>query len=310
MKRPASGRQSRPARSRVVSYHEGRRRLEREKGAAARRNRRGRRARPIVTAVAVGLLLATALLLWRLPALRLEQVYVSGNVQLGRERIVAASGLAYRQHLAAGLDGLGRSLFHSPELRYAAAERRILAELPLVEAVRATPQPPSGVRIEIRERRPVARLASGDTSALLAADGVVLGFLAPGEESALPLIEGVAAETTVPGAAISGPDQARVRRSLQVLDEISRADRADSADWSLLQAVICVRSISEEMSYLIVRLTNGAELAVRLGGPRLLEEQVLWLRHAVRSGRLETLGPGLLDLAAERYVYIQEEEGP
>ena len=117
---------------------------------------------------------------------------MSAAVQLARERIVAVSGLDYRQHLLTGLDGFDRSIFGSRELRYRDAERRILAGLPLVEAVRVTPKLPSGVAIEIRERRPVARLAGGDASALLAADAVVLGFL-PADaraQPALPLLEG------------------------------------------------------------------------------------------------------------------------
>ncbi len=305
MRTPEFRRETRPAPSRILSYSEGRRLLEREKGAPARRTRRR------AAGAAVGFLVLAALVLWRLPALRLAQVYVSGNVQLDRERIVAVSGLGYRQHLFTGLDGFDRSFFGSRELRYREVERRILAGLPLVEAVRATPRFPAGVAIEIRERRPVACLAGGDTIALLAADAVVLGFLPAAEQApALPLIEGVAASTTIPGEPVTGPDEVRVRRSLAVLDEIGRADRADEADWSLLAAVESIRSISGEMSYLLVRLADGGELAVRIGGPKLLEEQVLWLRHAVRSGCLEELGSGLLDLAAERYVYIQEEEGP
>jgi cell division protein FtsQ len=58
---------------------------------------------------------------------------------------------------------------------YPAALRTAVASFPVVQAVRAIPSFPHGLRIEVTEQLPVAALTIGGTRTAVAADGVVLG---------------------------------------------------------------------------------------------------------------------------------------
>lgn len=121
---------------------------------------RARRLRRLGVLAAVGVLLgATAWLLLDSPWLRARHVDVRGAYRLEEEVVVGiARAEVGRPLLMAGTDGV---------------ERR-LREFPVVRDVRVSRAWPSTIRVEVRERVPVAALPSGREFHLVDGSGVVM----------------------------------------------------------------------------------------------------------------------------------------
>ena len=292
---------------RVISYERGRRRLADERRPAPPPGRGATRL--LVALILVILICSVVLLILYLPALRVRAIRVEGNRSLSSERLVAASGLGLQGHMLSGLDGFMPGLLEKPRLHYPTAEAAVRRQLPWVAEVHIRPDLPSTIVIEVEERTALARLAVGESTVLLDGEGNVLELQAAPGTATLPLIEGVAVQRAVLGEPLVSPEIDRLRRSLELVAAIARQDRARDDGDALLERLNSIRSVSEQVSYALFRLSAREELAVRFGATPGLDAAINWLSYAVRAGKLDDLGRGLLDLATERYVFIKEGEG-
>jgi cell division protein FtsQ len=150
-----------------------RRIAERRKAIITARVRRRRRI--LGRSLAAIALAAGVAYLVRTPLFGLSDVRVEGASALGRAEVLAASGVRL------GEPYLGLDL---------AAIRGRVAALPRVAAVRVDREYPSGLRIAVTERPPVASVTAGGAYWLVAADGTVLDATR-GRPPGLPYVAGV-----------------------------------------------------------------------------------------------------------------------
>jgi cell division protein FtsQ len=150
-----------------------RRIAERRKAILAARVRRRRRV--LGWSLVVLALAAGAAYLIRTPLFGLTAVRVEGTRAVPTEEVLAAS------QVRIGEPYLGLDL---------AAIRGRVAALPRVAAVRVTRDYPSGLRIAVTERPPVASVSTGGLYWLVAADGTVLDSAAQ-RPAGLPYVAGV-----------------------------------------------------------------------------------------------------------------------
>ena len=108
--------------------------------------------------IAVALVVMVVLVLF-LPAFRVRNAHIEGNVVLTDEEILREVGLEYDAHLMSGISG---NIIDILRLDYGKTEERIKKENPYIEDIRITIQLPSTVYIKIKERSKVCYIRKSD----------------------------------------------------------------------------------------------------------------------------------------------------
>jgi cell division protein FtsQ len=104
----------------------------------------------------------------------------------------------------------------------AVAERKLL-ENPWISEARVTRDLPRSLRIEIKERKPVALAAVADRLYLVTAEGEPFKQLSPGDPADFPIITGISVEGLSRDRA---RELERVRQGLEVLEQYGRVPLA------------------------------------------------------------------------------------
>lgn len=167
---------------------------------AVKRDAGRRRLRRLAVVGAVAAVVAAAVLATRSPLLDVDRVEVRGaeRIAVGDVREVAATAGA----------APGEPLTSVDE----AAVERALEALPDVAAAEVRRDWPGTVAVEVTERLPIAAVAAGNRTAVVAADGVVVEVVAT-PPSTLPLLEGADADAE-PGAVVDEDDLLDVAAAL------------------------------------------------------------------------------------------------
>jgi len=236
-----------------------------------------------------------------LPQFRAGEVAIEGARILDPGDVLAVSGLKQGQHLLSGIGG-GVARFFS--LRYGAAEDRLLSAFPYLREVEARMEFPGRIRILLAERVEVGYIAIPDGCALIDAEGITLDILTGSYPQGIPVIAGLVPGTYALGRPLEVNDPEALQDAMVVLDAVLRADTDLRGDMKLIGRIRSVRPVARDAVYLTVLLPSGGEeLMVRLHGVRKAPEDMEWLRFALMQGRLDGLGPGVLELSEGQRVF-------
>lgn len=236
--------------------------------------RRGQGRRRLQRLVDVGVVAAVALgfvaALWS-PLLDVDELRVDGAARSGEQAVLEQAGISVGDRLA-GLD------LHAAGARVAA--------LPWVQEVQLTRGVDGVVTVDVRERTPVAAVASGGATLLVDAEGRVLGPASSAPDvGGLVVLEG--AEAPAPGAYLG----AGAADALALAAAVAR---------TVPGAVAAVRAEG-----LTATLVQGGE--VRFGDARQLDAKVRSLATMLDQVDLSCLA--VLDLRLPANAVLTREEG-
>lgn len=262
---------------------------------------RGNNLRRLILPAALILLAA---LIWLLPAFRLSNVEVVGDLRsLSREDLAAASGLQTGQHLFAGLGGSLNQILH---LRYGGAEDRLLEQYPVLKSVEVRLRLPGTIVLNISERVEVAYVAVPDGCVMIDKEGYALKIL-PAPPDDIPVIDGVSVTSMILGQPLVVNVPAAMNSAIALMGAIIEADRDTRPEIQLLPQIRRIRPLSGRQLYLTIVIPDtGEEMTVAAETGQEQTEDMLWLRFALDQDALNSRGKGILDLTGSRRTFTPD----
>jgi cell division septal protein FtsQ len=211
------------------------------------------------------------------PALRVSRISMEGNERLSNGEVLALlDGLRGRNILTVDLDEWQSRLLASPWVEVAHV-RRVL---------------PSGIDVDLRERRPIGIGRIAGALYLVDGAGVVIDEYGPNyADLDLPMIDGLAAR---PAEAVSAVDEARARLAARLIAAIQR--RPDIAER--------VSQIDVTDAHDAVVILDGDTAVLRLGDDDFVDriQQYLDVAPALRERVTEI---DYVDLRFGERVYVR-----
>lgn len=255
----------------------------------------------ILLAILLVFLLGAVLLLF-LPAFRVENIIVEGNVTIDPIGVADASEISKGDHLMARLGGGIIRLF---SMRYGGVEDRLTKQFPYIKNIRVEAEIPSTVRISIEERYKIAYLDVPDGFAVIDTEGYILDIRTSSPPQGVPIIYGIPVRTAVLGKPISLSDDRGLNRCLIILGAVLSADSVKAGDngYDLMSCIVSVRYIGDNTNYLTVKPAGSAnQFLVKIGSLTNIREDMAWLRHALSGNKIEYLENGVLDMTGADYT--------
>lgn len=278
-------------------------------------NRRGRLALSL-------LLIAGALIfVWLAPWFRVHRIRVEGQAYLDARTIETASGLSAGTHALQLINGSAGQRLQG---RSAEAERAVLQALPNIQSVTARFVLPSEALLTVELKPASAYLQSGSRYWLIDDAGYAAAELMPGD--ALPAGARYLLPPLADGQVSEWPSELSVgaRLGSAAVRTLSSAGRLTALLAELDQSVPDGLSLRDDIQSvqlsgqnLIVALNLTGEPDVSDAAAEVLKavriqvnpdradcrEQLRWLRYALRSGQMNDLGEGVLDLSGRQRVF-------
>ena len=240
-----------------------------------------------------------AALIYFLPAFRVRNVHVEGNISLTDQQILRELKLEYNDHLMGGVSG---NILDVIRLDYGKTEERIKRENPYIEDIRVSVKLPSTVDVTVRERRKVCYIRTPDGYAALDKDGIVLELSSfDANKRVRPVISGL----TVKGAELGKPvklgNTNDYKKAIIVLGAILAADNASVGDtYSMFENTSELRILPSGYMFLTVYSPAGKLVQVKLNSLEKISDNMAWLLYAFNSEALDkTKTKGFLDMTGD-----------
>ena len=240
-----------------------------------------------------------AALIYFLPAFRVRNVHVEGNISLTDQQILRELKLEYNDHLMGGVSG---NILDVIRLDYGKTEERIKRENPYIEDIRVSVKLPSTVDVTVRERRKVCYIRTPDGYAALDKDGIVLELSSfDANKRVRPVISGL----TVKGAELGKPvklgNTNDYKKAIIVLGAILAADNASVGDtYSMFENTSELRILPSGYMFLTVYSPAGKRVQVKLNSLEKISDNMAWLLYAFNSEALDkTKTKGFLDMTGD-----------
>lgn len=240
-----------------------------------------------------------AALIYFLPAFRVRNVHVEGNISLTDQQILRELKLEYNDHLIGGVSG---NILDVIRLDYGKTEERIKRENPYIEDIRVSVKLPSTVDVTVRERRKVCYIRTPDGYAALDKDGIVLELSSfDANKRVRPVISGL----TVKGAELGKPvklgNTNDYKKAIIVLGAILAADNASVGDtYSMFENTSELRILPSGYMFLTVYSPAGKLVQVKLNSLEKISDNMAWLLYAFNSEALDkTKTKGFLDMTGD-----------
>ena len=244
-------------------------------------------------------IIGLAALIYFLPAFRVRNVHVEGNISLTDQQILRELKLEYNDHLMGGVSG---NILDVIRLDYGKTEERIKRENPYIEDIRVSVKLPSTVDVTVRERRKVCYIRTPDGYAALDKDGIVLELSSfDANKKVRPVISGL----TVKGAELGKPvklgNTNDYKKAIIVLGAILAADNASVGDtYSMFENTSELRILPSGYMFLTVYSPAGKLVQVKLNSLEKISDNMAWLLYAFNSEALDkTKTKGFLDMTGD-----------
>ncbi len=244
-------------------------------------------------------IIGLAALIYFLPAFRVRNVHVEGNISLTDQQILRDLKLEYNDHLMGGVSG---NILDVIRLDYGKTEERIKRENPYIEDIRVSVKLPSTVDVTVRERRKVCYIRTPDGYAALDKDGIVLELSSfDAKKRVRPVISGL----TVKGAELGKPvklgNTNDYKKAIIVLGAILAADNASVGDtYSMFENTSELRILPSGYMFLTVYSPAGKLVQVKLNSLEKISDNMAWLLYAFNSEALDkTKTKGFLDMTGD-----------
>ena len=238
-----------------------------------------------------------------LPAFRVRNTSVEGNVVLTDQEILKAVGLEYDAHLMSGVSG---NIIDILRLDYGKTEQRIKEENPYIEDIRITIKLPSTVDIKVRERSKVCYIRTPDGYAALDRDGIVLELSSfDSGRTVRPVICGLNVKYAEMGKPVKIENMNDYKKSIIVLGAILAADNASvGGDYSMFENTSEVRILPSGYIFLTIYSPSGNLIQIKLNGTESIGDKMAWLLYVFNGEAFDKITvDGALDMTGEEYIF-------
>lgn len=238
-----------------------------------------------------------------LPAFRVRNATVEGNVALTDQEILAAAGLEYDAHLMSGISG---NIFDILKLDYGKTEDRIMKENPYIEDIRITIKLPSTVEIKVRERSKICYIRTPDGYAALDKDGIVLELSSfDSGKDVRPVICGLEVRYCELGKPVVISNMNDYKKSIIVLGAILAADNASvGGDYQMFENTSEVRILPSGYIFLTIYSPSGHLIQIKLNGTESIGDKMAWLLYVFNGDGFDKITvDGALDMTGDEYIF-------
>ena len=247
----------------------------------------------------VVVILGIAALIWFLPAFRVRNVHVEGNISLTDQDVLRELKLEYNAHLMSGVSG---NILDYIRLDYGKTEERIKKENPYIEDIRVSVKLPSTVDVTVKERRKVCYIRTPDGYAALDREGVVLELSSfDANKKVRPVISGLNVKGCELGKPVKLGNNNDYKKAIIVLGAILAADNASVGDtYSMFENTSEIRILPSGYMFLTVYSPAGKLVQVKLNSLEKISDNMAWLLYAFNSEALDkTKTKGFLDMTGD-----------
>lgn len=254
----------------------------------------------IVLAIAI---VAAALLVIFLPAFRVRNAHVEGNVAMSDQEVLQAVKLEYNAHLMGGVSG---NIFDILRLNYGKTEERIKREYPYIEDIKISVKLPSTVDIRVRERQKVCYIRTPDGYAALDKDGIVLELCSlEANKNVRPVICGLNVQYAELGKPVKIGNMNDYKKAIIVLGAILAADNANIGDdYVMFEHTSEIRILPSGYMFLTIYSPKGRLIQIKLNSLESISDDMAWLLHAFNSEVFEKIKVrGSLDMTNDEYIF-------
>ena len=245
------------------------------------------------------LIIGLAALIWFLPAFRVRNVHVEGNVSQTDQEILRQLKLEYNAHLMGGVSG---NILDVIRLDYGKTEERIKRENPYIEDIRVSVKLPSTVDVTVKERQKVCYIRTPDGYAALDKDGIVLELSSNDTSKRVrPVICGLNVKYAELGKPVTIGNANDYKKAIIVLGAILAADNASIGDnYSMFENTLEVRMLPSGYIFLTVYSPSGKMIQIKLNNLDKISDKMAWLLYAFNSEALDkTKTKGFLDMTGD-----------
>ena len=238
-----------------------------------------------------------------LPAFRVRNCHVEGNVVLTDQEVLKAVGLEYDAHLMSGVSG---NIFDIIRLDYGKTEERIKKENPYIEDIRITIKLPSTVDITIKERSKVCYVRTPDGYAALDKDGIVLELSSFDKNRTVqPVICGLNITYAELGKPVRISNMNDYKKAIIVLGAILAADNASvGGDYCMFENTSEVRILPSGYIFLTIYSPSGNLIQIKLNGTDSISDDMAWLLYAFNADAFDKVTvDGALDMTGDEYTF-------
>ena len=256
----------------------------------------------LAIALALAVVIMVVLVLF-LPAFRVRNTHVEGNVVLTDQEILKAAGLEYDAHLMSGVSG---NIIDILRLDYGKTEQKIKKENPYIEDIRITIKLPSTVDITVRERSKVCYIRTPDGYAALDRDGIVLELSSSDAgRQVQPVICGLNVKYAELGKPVKIDNIKDYKKAIIVLGAILAADNASvGGDYSMFENTSEVRILPSGYIFLTIYSPSGNLIQIKLNGTDSIGDDMAWLLYAFNADAFDKVTvDGALDMTGDEYIF-------
>ena len=256
----------------------------------------------LAIALAAALVIMAVLVIF-LPAFRVRNTQVEGNVVLSEQEILKTVGLEYDAHLMSGVSG---NILDILRLDYGKTEERIKKENPYIEDIRITVKIPSTVKITVKERSKVCYIRTPDGYAALDTDGIVLELSSSdARKDVRPVICGLNVKYAEMGKKVKIENMNDYKKAIIVLGAILAADNASvGGNYSMFENTSEVRILPSGYIFLTIYSPSGNLTQIKLNGTESIGDNMAWLLYVFNSDAFDKItADGALDMTGEEFVF-------
>lgn len=238
-----------------------------------------------------------------LPAFRVRNATVEGNVALTDQEILAAAGLEYDAHLMSGVSG---NIFDILRFDYGKTEERIMKENPYIEDIRITIKLPSTVEIKVKERSKICYIRTPDGYAALDKDGIVLELSSfDSGKDVRPVICGLEVKYAELGKPVVISNMNDYKKSIIVLGAILAADNASvGGEYQMFENTAEVRILPSGYIFLTIYSPSGHLIQIKLNGTESIGDKMAWLLYVFNGDGFDKITvDGALDMTGDEYIF-------
>lgn len=253
-----------------------------------------------ITVIALAaVIIAIVLLILFLPAFRVRNAHVEGNVVMTDQQVLRELKLEYNAHLMGGVSG---NILDIIRLDYGKTEERIKRENPYIEDIRVSVKLPSTVDVQIKERMKVCYIRTPDGYAALDREGIVLELTSfDAKKSVRPVICGLNVTYAELGKPVRISNMNDYKKAIIVLGAILAADNASIGDtYSMFENTMEVRILPSGYMFLTVYSPQNKLIQIKFDSLDKISDKTAWLLYAFNSDALDApKTKGFLDMTGD-----------
>ena len=253
--------------------------------------------------ILVVLIITIVMLFLFLPAFRVREVTIDGNVELTDEQVLEEVGLQYNAHLMSGVSG---NLIDILSFNYGKTEEKIRNENPYIADITISIRIPSEVRITVKERRKIAYVSTPDGFIALDRNGTVLELNSgKNSQTVSPVIYGISVESAKLGERVKVRDENSYKKAIIVLGAILAADNATIGDdFNMFEHTKEVRVIPSGYIFLTINTASGKPVQCKLNKTDKINDYMTRLLYLFNSNAFDQVTvKGTLDMTSDEFIF-------